>query len=135
MTPSFPPPPDPAATFAHGLAQFNRGEYYECHETWELLWRSDPGPLRDLYQGLIQIAAALYQWRRGRRAAVARKLAAGVARLQPYRPTVLGVDLERLLADLAAWQAAPDTRAYPRIQQAAIGIQDGAGPANGLAGS
>src|SRR5438874_1803308 len=33
-----------------GLEQFNRGEYFEQHETLEELWASEPRLIRRLYQ-------------------------------------------------------------------------------------
>lgn len=55
-----------------GVMQFNRGEYYPCHETLEELWLAEKGPIRCLYQGILQLAVALHHWqRRNYRGAVA----------------------------------------------------------------
>ncbi len=56
-------PPPPA--LIRGLAQFNAGEYWECHETLEVLWRADPRPIRALYQGILQVGVAFYHLHRG----------------------------------------------------------------------
>ena len=50
-------------TFREGLAAYNRGDYYEAHERWELLWRDEPeeSVKRNFLQGLIQVAAALHK--------------------------------------------------------------------------
>jgi len=37
--------------FLEGVEEFNRGEFYECHETLEALWLAEPRPIRGLYQG------------------------------------------------------------------------------------
>jgi uncharacterized protein len=29
-----------------GIEQFNQREYFECHETLELIWNAEPGPIR-----------------------------------------------------------------------------------------
>ena len=47
-----------------GIAQFNRGEFFEQHETLEDLWREEPRPIRTLYQGILQIGVALYHVQR-----------------------------------------------------------------------
>ena len=55
-------PPDGSLVFRHGVAAYQRGDYYEAHEHWELLWRDEPdGPRRSFLQGLIQVAAALHK--------------------------------------------------------------------------
>ncbi len=54
-----PPPP----LLLKGLEQFNAGEYWECHETLETLWRDEPRPVRDLYQGVLQIGVAFHHLR------------------------------------------------------------------------
>jgi hypothetical protein len=49
-------------TFRQGIAAYERGQYYEAHEHWELLWRDEPeGPRRLFLQGIIQVAAALHK--------------------------------------------------------------------------
>lgn len=54
------------------IAQFNAGEYFEQHERFEHLWRAEPGPVRQLYQGLLLIGVAFLQIQR-RNEAGARK--------------------------------------------------------------
>lgn len=44
-----------------GIALFNQGEYYRCHDDLEAAWRADDSPGRDLYQGILQVGIALYQ--------------------------------------------------------------------------
>ena len=47
------------------FGEFNRGDWFECHETLEDLWVGEQGELRDFYQGILQIAVALHHWRNG----------------------------------------------------------------------
>ena len=42
-----------------GIVLFNRGDYFEAHEVWELLWMECASPEKKFYQGLIQAAVAL----------------------------------------------------------------------------
>ena len=39
-----------------GLRLFNAGEYFEAHEALEDAWNAEPGKVRDLYRGILQIA-------------------------------------------------------------------------------
>src|ERR687887_667826 len=43
-----------------GIAQFNNGDYWECHETLEELWRGEPDPVRYLYQGILLAGVGLH---------------------------------------------------------------------------
>jgi predicted metal-dependent hydrolase len=88
-----------------GVTLFNEGRFFEAHEPWEEIWRStDPEP-RDLFQGLVQLAAGLYHWReRGKAAPAARLLARGLRRLRSLRPAALGIDLDALLTAVEPWQ-------------------------------
>ena len=42
-----------------GLVLINDGRYFEAHEALEDAWRLEPGPVRDLYRGILQ-AAVVY---------------------------------------------------------------------------
>jgi uncharacterized protein len=41
---------------AEGLRLFNAGEYFEAHEALEDAWNAEPGKVRELYRGILQIA-------------------------------------------------------------------------------
>jgi predicted metal-dependent hydrolase len=49
----------PSAFYA-GLDELNAGEYYRCHETLEALWLVERRPVREAYQGVLQIAVGCY---------------------------------------------------------------------------
>jgi len=65
--------------------QFNAGRYFECHETIEEIWQEEQGDVRDLYKGLIQVAAAFVHVSRGNRRGAERLLRTGLGYLAPYR--------------------------------------------------
>lgn len=56
------PPPEQLLA---AIDEFNRGQWFECHETLEDLWVGESGLVRDLYQGLLQVAVALHHWQEG----------------------------------------------------------------------
>ena len=60
------PPPRRIAALDAGLDAFVAGEYFEAHELLEPAWMGTRDPVeRDLYQGLIELAAAgVHAWRR-----------------------------------------------------------------------
>jgi predicted metal-dependent hydrolase len=45
---------------AEGIALFNRGEYYACHDALEAIWMVAPTAEKPFYQGILQIAVGLY---------------------------------------------------------------------------
>lgn len=92
--------------FRLGVELFNRGEHFACHEAWEEIWRSTTPEPRDLFQGLIQVAVGLHHFHVRRRGDVARRvLARGRRRLERVADRPHGLDLDRLLRDVAAWEA------------------------------
>ena len=46
-----------------GILQFNSQKYWECHEDLEHHWLEEPGPLRNVYWAVIQVAAAMIHYR------------------------------------------------------------------------
>ena len=84
-----------------GLEEFNRGEFYECHESLERLWMSEPRPIRQLYQGILQISVACHHLREQRYQPVITLLERGCGYLEPFVPACMGVDISVLLASSA----------------------------------
>ena len=93
-----PPPPQ----LLEGIAQFNRGEFFEQHETLELLWRAERRDIRYLYQGILQIGVAFHHLRRRNHHGTVYMLTRGPRYLAPFAPRCQGVDVAALLRDAAA---------------------------------
>jgi predicted metal-dependent hydrolase len=95
-----------ARFFQEGIELFNQGRFFDAHEAWEEIWRSTTPEPRDLFQGLIQVAAALHQFLDlHRNEAPRRTLAKARRRLEPYLPIALGIDLRDLLEQVGRWEA------------------------------
>ena len=84
-----------------GIAEFNRGEFFEQHETLERLWRAEPRDIRYLYQGILQIGVALHHLRRLNHHGTVYMLTRGPGYLARFAPRCQSVDVQRLLADAA----------------------------------
>jgi uncharacterized protein len=83
-----------------GCDEFNAGLFYECHERFEEIWQQEQGPVRDLYKGLIQIAACFVHLSRANFTGAERLLRTGIGYLAPYRPEgAMGFDVERIVSD------------------------------------
>jgi uncharacterized protein len=79
-----------------GIDEFNRGDWFECHETLEELWVGAKGELRDFYQGILQIAVALHHWRNGNFKGALILLQGGSDLLSRVAPVCQGVDVAAL---------------------------------------
>jgi len=93
-----PPPP----LLVEGVAQFNRGEFFEQHETLERLWLAERGDIRYLYQGILQIGVAFHHLRKLNHHGTVYMLTRGPRYLAPFAPRCQGVDVQQLLDDAAA---------------------------------
>jgi len=88
-----------------GIELIRAGAYFEAHEELEEEWRGAPETERDFLQGLVHVAVAWYQAGRGNRPGCERQLEKAARRLEPYRPSHRGVDVDVVLESLTAAQA------------------------------
>lgn len=89
--------------FAKGVDEFNRGYFFECHETLEDLWAGVRGPSRDFLQGLIQVSVALYHLTGGNRAGAESMLRRALSRFRKYPGSYWGFDLDAHRAEIRRW--------------------------------
>jgi len=97
--------PPPLALYT-GIAEFNRGEYFECHETLEAIWMREPRPIRRLYQGILQAGVGFYHLRNGNYRGTLNLLGSAGGYLADFTPACMGVEVARLRAEAAAVRAA-----------------------------
>ncbi len=93
---------------------FNAEKFFEAHEVLEILWRETPGPERDFYQGLIQIAAAFVHVQRGTPDGAHQLLTKASKKLQKYGPVFHGLDLRAFLDQSTRVLQAKTT--FPKIK-------------------
>jgi predicted metal-dependent hydrolase len=95
--------PEERRAFDKGVAEFNAGFFFECHDTLEELWSGLRGPSRDFFQGLIQVSVAFYHLTGGNLAGAASMLERAGNRLRAYPPRYFGFDLDQHRRELAGW--------------------------------
>jgi hypothetical protein len=82
------------------VTQFNKGQYWECHETLEEIWILEEYPLRLFYHGLIKAAVGLLHLERHNQLGASLKLRDAQFTLAPFIPSMMGIDIAKLLDDI-----------------------------------
>jgi uncharacterized protein len=82
-----------------GIEEFNRGEFYECHEYLEEAWMQEPRRVRFLYQGILQVGVGFYHQQNGNWRGATGLLRNGTQRLKEFEPETLGVDVAKLVRE------------------------------------
>ena len=85
-----------------GIDEFNRGEFYECHEYLEEAWMQEPRRVRFLYQGILQVGIGFYHLQNGNWRGATGVLRNGIERLREFEPETLGIDVARLVRESEA---------------------------------
>lgn len=110
-----------------GIEEFNRGQYFEQHETLEEAWMAEERPIRQLYQGILQIGVALLQIEEQNWVGAVKMMRRGLPKLRNLPPVCQGIELATLRRaaeeiHLALMQMAPeqiasfDRRLFPKIR-------------------
>ena len=87
--------------FRQAIDEFNRRFFFECHETLEGIWMEDPrSHERRFFQGILQVAVGFLHLSNLNYTGARNLLTRGSNKLEPFRPTQYGVDLETLLKEV-----------------------------------
>lgn len=100
---------DPAAGLEKGIREFNAGDFYEAHDTWEETWQGVRGPERLFFQGMIQLAIGFYHLTCENYPGAEHLLTRGIEKLEAYLPDHRQVDLADLVirsAEALEWVVA-----------------------------
>lgn len=78
------------------VQQYNRGEYFACHETLEDLWLDEPGPKRTFLQGLLHVAVCLYHFECGNMRGALSQAGKALAKIEAFRDDPFDIGIDRL---------------------------------------
>jgi predicted metal-dependent hydrolase len=95
----------PPELLLQGIALFNNGDYFECHEAIEYAWINEPEPVRIMYQGILQIGVACYHIKNKNWRGSMKLLERGMPKMERFAPVCMGIDLAHLLRDAEALRA------------------------------
>ena len=88
----------PTPEMIRAFEQFNRGEYFEQHETLETIWRAETDEsIRNFYKGILQIGVGFHHLTRRNYDGSIKVLARGIDYLKPFMPQCMGVDVQQLI--------------------------------------
>lgn len=90
--------PDPR--FQQYWRLFRTGRFWDAHEVLEDLWLDTKGADKEFYQGLIQAAACLHHLGEGNMHGAEKLARTAGEKLQPFRSSHRGVQLDALLMGL-----------------------------------
>ena len=93
-------PLHPQAT--EGLRLFNAGEYFEAHEALETAWNAEKGDVRNLYQGILQVAVTYLHITRGNYSGAVKVYARSQKHLKDLADVCQGIQVEKLRRDAKA---------------------------------
>ena len=93
-------PPHPQA--AEGLRLFNAGEYFEAHEALETAWNAETSEVRNLYQGILQVAVTYLHITRGNYNGAIKVYARSQKHLKGLANVCQGIQVEKLRRDAEA---------------------------------
>ena len=122
------PRADRVAALDRARAAWERGDWFEAHELLEPAWMGTDDPSeRDLYQGLIKLAAAYVHRARGNMSGLAKNLAGAdvlLRRVVAGNAPSEGIPVRRLLIDIAARLPANGRPADPTLEPPSLTIAE-----------
>jgi predicted metal-dependent hydrolase len=80
---------------------FNDGQFFECHEAWEEIWKRSDGDEKLFYQGIIQAAVAILHAQRGNPDGARSLLEKSLTKLNAMPAEHMGIALGELRSALA----------------------------------
>lgn len=99
-------PAEKAALLRKAIEQFNAGQYFDQHETFEHLWRNTPSPERDVYQAILQVGVAYLHIQNKNWDGAKKVLDRAIPKLQKLPNEYAGINLAQLLTDAQAVRGA-----------------------------
>ena len=113
--------------YLEGIRLFNEGEFWHAHEQWEACWLKTTEPESTFYKGIIQAAAALVHWKKGNLRGLRRNWEKSRPKLVALAPTMLGLDLRALIADMDRFVLAEGRLdVVPRLNYRTLKLGEGA---------
>jgi predicted metal-dependent hydrolase len=85
-----------------GIALFNQQQFWKAHEALEEAWKLEPGNIRHLYRGILQIGVAYFHIQRNNYTGGIKMYQRSQRWLNPFPAYCRGIHLAQLRADCDA---------------------------------
>src|SRR4051794_7021546 len=92
----------PDSLLQQGIAEFNRGHFFEAHELWEEAWNEVVGEEKRFYQGLVQLAAGYHKLSLAQYSGARKLLERSNQTLSDFPATYSGINLTTLRDGIAS---------------------------------
>ncbi len=83
--------------FWQGVEQFNQREFYACHDTLEAIWINALPADKNFFQGILQVAVALYHLSNENQRGAMILMGEGIHRLRSYESPYGEIDVDRFV--------------------------------------
>jgi predicted metal-dependent hydrolase len=100
-----------------GIEEFNRAEFFECHEYLEEAWMQESRRVRFLYQGILQVGVGFYHQQNGNWRGATGLLRNGTVRLKEFEPETLGIDVAKLVRECERCLAELENLGRERVRE------------------
>ncbi len=81
---------------------FNQGQYWHAHESLEAAWRDEKGRVRELYQGILQVAVVYLHITRANYPGAEKVYGRCLKWINPWPENCRGIAVGKLRRDLEA---------------------------------
>jgi predicted metal-dependent hydrolase len=82
-----------------GMKLFNEGKFFEAHEELEIAWNEEKGEVRQLYQGILQMAVTYLHITRGNYDGAVKVYVRSMRRLKDWPQVCRGIEVGQLKKD------------------------------------
>lgn len=82
-----------------GIKLFNEGKFFEAHEELETAWRDEAGEIRNLYQGILQVAVTYLHITRGNHEGAVKVYGRSLKRLKNWPDVCRGIQVGKFRED------------------------------------
>jgi predicted metal-dependent hydrolase len=89
----------PHAKAIEGMKLFNEGKFFDAHEELEIAWNEEKGEVRELYQGILQMAVTYLHITRGNYDGAVKVYVRSMRRLKDWPQICRGIEVGQLKKD------------------------------------
>lgn len=82
-----------------GMELFNKGKFFDSHEELEIAWNEETGKIRELYQGILQIAVTYLHITRGNYDGAVKVYERAMRRLKDWPDVCRGIQVGKFKKD------------------------------------